>query len=103
MRKMTEANLAKIGRAREAKMRRSDHPWFDNSEEEPEIDPSDLEDLRAPHGRCAGCRAPFGVEHKGFIVYKAFSQDSDLCTECVYWELRGPSRDDDERYNRRKK
>ena len=64
----------------------------------------EAEDVAAPWGRCFLCRSPFGMKGKdGFVVYKAYSNECNICTMCVDFEDRAASRRydyDDERRRR---
>ena len=64
----------------------------------------EAEDVEAPNGRCHECYRPFGMPSKdGFIVYKAYSHEASICTECVRWENEQASRKYDEDQNRRRR
>ena len=65
---------------------------------------AEVEDAKAPHGRCAYCRRPFGMHGKdGMIVYR-FDQ-SHICTECQLFDDHASSRqydrDRNDPYHRR--
>jgi len=63
----------------------------------------EAEDVGAPAGRCRECLRPFGIRAKdGFMVFKAYGENSGICTECESWDRMWNSREQDRRNKRRK-
>jgi hypothetical protein len=52
---------------------------------------AEIEDLKAPHGRCAYCRSPFGMPNKDGMIFYRFDQ-SHICTGCQAFDDKESSR-----------